>query len=503
MRLVLAFLLSAGAAPALAAEAPRPDPLAVLITQLSAPSDEKAASAASPSPDENGARLAKIQASLTVAAAGFEALRAPAHAAAAKDALADETDPALRPFLKNRDASLDAVYRTMAVVDYTWALRFPKPACAPSERRAALLKSGDGLFVDPDIGSLSPWMARLMGPASFGQAPEEALDQAASPTKLTPSAYEKLRVRASQLTETLSAGKAAGADRAAIYCERADDYEQLARSHRAESGPTLASRSTGNDDLAAAAGSVFLLAAPEGNDYVVLGAGFLVRTAHGPKLVTDASIVRGRRNIFAFSHPETEGALGRPYTVRVERAASGAGSAVASLGEESGAPALALADASPAADELVNGLGPLRLAGPWSVTQGLVTRVGSATFSSDAELSAEMAGSPVLNDRGEVAGLMIRRGNEVSALKVEKLRAFLDAGPAESSEEFLASGNSGSASLLTEARSVNDFPWSAPGGSVKWGGEGQAPGSSVAKGMSKLFGGVYAQFRPRAGSSSR
>jgi hypothetical protein len=335
-----------------------------------------------------------------------------------------------------------------------------------------------------------------MGPSSFGQAPEEALDQAAAPTKLTASSYEKLRVRASEITEALSAGKVSGAERAALYCERADDYEQLARSHRADSGPTLASRSTGDGDPAAAAGSVFLLAAPDGNDYVVLGAGFLVRTAAGPKLVTDASIARGRKKLFAFSHPATDGALGRPYAVRVERAASGAGAAVASLGEESGAPALALADASPSADELVNGLGPLRLAGPWSVTQGLVTRVGAATFSSDALLSAEMAGSPVLNDRGEIAGLMIRRGDEVSALMVEKLRAFLDGGPAESSKEFLASGNSGSASLLTEARPADEHPWSAPGGSVKWGSEGRAPGSSVAKGMSKLFGGIYASFTP-------
>ena len=486
----LALLLFATAVPARAADAPPPDPLVVLITQLSAPSDDKAAAASSAAPKENSARLALIQSGLTAAAAGFEALRAPSHAAAAKDALTGEVDPALRPFVKSRGASLDAVYRTLAVVDYTWALRFPKPACSPAERRGALLRSGDGLFVDPDVGSLSPWMARLMGPSSFGLAPAAALDQASAATKLTASAYEKIRVRASRITESLSSGQVADAERAGLYCERADAYEQLARDHRAESGPTLASRSDGDDNPAFAAGSVFLLAAPAGNDYEVLGAGFLVQTEHGSKFVTDASIVRGRKKIYAFSHPASDGALGRPIPVVIERSVGGAGPAVGRLDGENEAPALALADASPAAEELVLGLGPLRAAGPWTVTQGLVTGVAGATFQSDAVLSGEMAGSPVLNDRGEAAGLMIRRGEEAAALKVEKLRSFLDGKDPETLDaEFVAARNTGSAALLTTARPVDEYPWSAPGGRLKW-GAGQ-PGAS---GMQKLFGGIYMLF---------
>ncbi|HEX4049000.1 MAG TPA: hypothetical protein VH309_14240, partial [Elusimicrobiota bacterium] len=150
MRLALALLLALGAFPVRAAESSRPDPLAVLISELSAPLDDKASDAPSASPDENGGRLARIQASLTVAAAGFETFRAPSHAAAAKEALAAASDPALKPFLKGRDASLDTIYRTLAVVDYTWALRFPDPDCSPARRRSALLQSADGLFVDPD-----------------------------------------------------------------------------------------------------------------------------------------------------------------------------------------------------------------------------------------------------------------------------------------------------------------------------------------------------------------
>jgi hypothetical protein len=159
------------------------------------------------------------------------------------------------------------------------------------------------------------------------------------------------------------------------------------------------------------------------------------------------------------------------------------------LDGESDAPALTPAAASPAADELVTGLGPLRMAGPWTATQGLVTRVGAATFSSDAALSAEMAGSPVLNDRGEAAGLMIRRGAEISALKVEKLRAFLDGETVETPEaEFIASRNSGSASLLTTVRPVDAYPWSASGAALNW-GSGGSPLS-----MQKLFGGIFTLF---------
>lgn len=465
MRLVLSLLLLAASLPARAGDAPPPDPLAVLISQLSAPLDD-AASAAPGASAENSPRLAQIQASLTVAAAGYESLRSPVHAAAAKELLAAQMDPALKPFVKDRDASLDAVYRTLAVVDYTWALRFPGATCAATDRRRALLQSSDGLFVDPDVGTLSPWMARLLGPNSFGKAPEEALDRASEATTLTQVAYEKLRVQASKLTEELSGGQADPSKRAGLYCERAEIYEKLASAHR-KSGPTLASLSTGKDDIAAESRSVFLLATVKGNDYVVLGAGFLVRTANGVKFVTDASIARGHEKIYAFAHPASDGKLGDPIPVVIERISDGIGPAVGRIDCEGTAPALSLADASPAKDELVRGLGPLRLAGPWTETQGLVTETGSTTFQSDAALSAEMAGSPVLNDRGEVAGLMIRRGEDVTTLRAEKLRAFLDGKPADTSgAEFVASRNSGSASLLTTARPVDEYAWSAPGASA-------------------------------------
>ena len=465
MRLVLFLLLTAASFPARASDTTPPDPLAVLIAQMSAPLDDQA-SAAPGAPSENSARLARIQSSLIVAAAGYESLRSPVHAAAAQETLAAETDPALRPFVKDRDTSLDAVYRTLAVVDYTWALRFPGAACAAADRRRALLQSSDGLFVDPDVGTLSPWMARLLGPDSFGKSPEEALDRASAATTLTPAAYEKLRVRAGKLTEELSGDQADKSKRAGLYCERAGLYEQLARAHR-KTGPTLASLSTGKDEVAAESKSVFLLAAAKGNDYQVLGAGFLVRTGEGTKLVTDASIVRGHQKLYAFAHPASDGKLGEPIPVTIERTADGIRPAVGRLGRESAAPALSLADASPAKDELVRGLGPLRLAGPWTMTQGLVTGTGSVTFQSDAVLSAEMAGSPVLNDRGEVCGLIIRRGEDVTALRPEKLRAFLDGRPFEASDaEFIASRNSGSASLLTTARPVDEYAWSAPGASA-------------------------------------
>ncbi|HXT01338.1 MAG TPA: hypothetical protein VN915_11730 [Elusimicrobiota bacterium] len=489
MRLAVALLLLAGAVPAGAADAPR-DPLAILVELLSAPIDETAA-AAPGAPAENSENLARIQGGLIAAAEGYESLRTPAHAAAAQGALVKETDPALKPFFKNRDASLDAIYRTLAVVDYTWALRFPPAACAATERRRALLQAPDGLFVDPDVGDLSPWMARLLGPSSFGRSPEEALDQASQSLKLTSSAYEKLRVRATHLTEELAGGSTPGGDRGRLYCERADLYEQLARAHRVEHGPTLASLKTEGEETDAAA-SVFLVAAPNGNDYRALGAGFLVQTEKGPKFVTDATIARGHQKLYAFAHPASDGKLGDPIPVIIERITNGNGPAVGRLGRAIAAPALNLADKSPTPDELVRGLGPLRMAGPWTVTQGLVTGAGSSTFQSDAVLSAEMAGSPVLNDRGEAAALIIRRGEDVTALRVEKLRAFLERKPVELSDaEFIASRNSGSASLLTTARPVDEYAWSAPGASAIESGLPTSLG-----GVSWEGGGGVGGFRP-------
>ena len=525
MRLVLCLLLTLASLPARASNTPSSDPLAVLMTQLSAPLDDQASAAAGAS-SENSARLARIQASLTVAAAGYESLRSPVHAAAAKEILAREMDPAVRPFVKDRDASLNAVYRTLAVVDYTWALRFPGLTCAATDRRRALLQSGDGLFVDPDAGTLSPWMERLLGPNSFGYSPEEALDRASAAAPLTPAAYEKLRVRANQLTEELSGGQTDRSKRAEMYCERAELYEQLAGAHR-KTGPALASLSTGKDDVADESRAVFLLTVADGNNYVVLGAGFLVRTANGTKFVTDASIVRGHEKVYAFAHPASDGKLGEPMPVVIERISDGIGPAIGRLDRAIDAPALNLAEKSPTQDELVRGLGPLRIAGPWTVTQGLVIGAGSATFQSDAVLSVEMAGSPILNDRGEAAGLVIRRGEDVTALRVEKVRAFLDGKSVEPSDaEFIASRNSGSASLLTTARPVDTYAWSAPGasaiesglptnlGGVSWEGGsaerigndlgsalGDAAGKLMVYGMQKLFQGIYSLFHPQPGGT--
>jgi hypothetical protein len=112
-----------------------------------------------------------------------------------------------------------------------------------------------------------------------------------------------------------------------------------------------------------------------------------------------------------------------------------------------------------------------------------------------------MAGSPVLNEGGQAAGLVIRRDADATALRPEKLREFLDGGSgAVSDGEFIASRDGGSASLLTAARPVDEHPWSAPGRSsnpagLKW--DGGAPGETAASELQNLFPGSYALFRPK------
>ena len=246
MRLILAALLAFWTPLAQAAE-PSFDALSHLLHDYAGPVDEQAAGAAPEAdvPPEAGARLAKIQADLGLMAEGFEAFRHPSHARHALHDLPDHIIPELRPFFKDRDSTLETVYRTLAVTDYTWALRFPEPTCDPQTRRKILLSSKDGLFTDVKSGGLSPWLARLLGPSIAGRTAEEALDRASSNQALSPRDYELVRVKVAKITEALNSDKAIGKERAKLYCLRAEAYETLASAHQAvQGGLVQASRGT-------------------------------------------------------------------------------------------------------------------------------------------------------------------------------------------------------------------------------------------------------------------
>lgn len=431
VRLLLASLIAFWT-PHVKAGEPSFDALSHLLHAYAGPVDEKAAEA-SPEvevPPESGARLAKIQSDLSLLAEGFEAFRHPSHAQRALKDLPDHIIPELRPFFKDRDSTLDTVYRTLAVTDYTWALRFPEPTCDPRSRRKSILASKDGLFADPKSGDLSPWLSRLLGPSAGGSNAEEALDRASNKQGLTARDYELVRVKVAKITEALSAEKAIGTQRAKLYCLRAEAYETLASAHQAaQEGPIQAARGTVAADASdTEAASVLLLAVVVGpNRFRAVGAGVMVETPQGPRVLTDARLMPAEgedgpalRGIAR----SKDGTLDKPRVFFVEGADPTSGVMVGRLQDGEGIPALKIARDPAARRDLIRAVGHMGASGAWTVSQGLVTETGDGTFSSDAILGPDMLGSPLLNDAGEVVGLVVLSPGAGApvAVQVEHLR---------------------------------------------------------------------------------
>jgi hypothetical protein len=452
--LLLASSTRAGDAPSL------PDPLVALVSVYASPQDHEAADAPGAPPQERGERLARVQSDLTAAAVGLEVMRAPSHAEALKTLAERDADPQLRKFFKDRDATLDTIYRTLALVDYTWALRFPEPPCSPADKRKALLESRDGLFADPDVGSPSPWLAGLLGSVPFGRSSEEALDMASAESKLTARAYEQARVRVSAIGDELTS--AAGAERSKLYCERAGLYEELAKAHRSERVIEAGLSAVGVD----ASRSVLLLAARDGKNYRALGAGFLVKTAGGPRVLTDASLTRGQDALFAFTKPVEGQDLGQPLVLTVVRAAPDSGPALARMEGKTDAPALDLSKTAPVLGDLVRGIGHVDAAGAWTTTQGLVTQASAGTFRTDALVSEDQLGGPILNERDEVAGLVVRSGDWAAMIDSGRLAEFVTNGSYETDAAvpMNAVRNTGSAAILTAVRPLELRTLTTPGG---------------------------------------
>lgn len=373
------------------------DPLWYLLSTYVLAPDAKAVAGGGEGPaDAKG--LAALQADLLILSEGFEGFRDEGQIKGTLERLKPRMSPELAPFFKDRASSLDAIYRTLAVTDYTWARRFPEPPCEPDESRRKLLAGRDGLFQTAK-GEASPWLAALLGPQAEGKSAEQALDQASARAKLSGAEYEKLRARARKLTLALASDKAVGAARARLYCARAAAFSDLAASHREkDSGLLSAARAVGPRPEE----SVFVVVSKEKR-----AAATLIRTKSGALLVTDAAIVADtdHPSLFAFSEATTP----RVLTATVIRRQSELGVAVLSYSENLTMPSLGLAETIPAKDELVTALGHTMVSGLWTRTSGLVTKTGEMSFQTDAAISPELSGGPVLNEAGEVAGLLVLR----------------------------------------------------------------------------------------------
>ncbi len=517
MRLALALLL--GLSSSLRAET-TDDPLWTLFTSYAVTRDEKAANSTYEG-REDSKRLASLQADLQLLAGGFESFRDESQVKENLLKLEPRITPELRPFFQDRASTLNAIYRTLAVTDYTWAARFPAPPCSPAQARRKLLESRDGLFQNAQ-GASSPWLVSLLGPQAQGKSAEQALDQASAKTKLSAAEYEKRRSLIRKLTLALASDKAVGEARSKLYCMRASAYEDLAASQGpAASAPTLASRATPR-------------AAPESSVFVVVSgarraAATMIETKFGPVLVTDIAITVGDDHSRVYAEKSTE------LTATVARRDETLGLATLTLAEASPAPALPLATQAPAKDELVTALGHTEASGLWTKTSGLVTKSGPASFQTDAAVSADFSGGPVLNDAGEVAGLLVQRpadteeGRWPVAVPARKIALWLEGAQVPPGPPSEAIEDAGTAAVLSHthpnqlwnASYVSDPPMgnivcmkycdsgSSGGSSSSYSSNngsselGQALGQLAIVGISALFRGIGKLFQGRSDATAQ
>ncbi len=399
----------------------------------------------------NAKRLAALQADLLLLSEGFESFRDEAQVRESLARLESRMTPELRPYFRDRATSLDAIYRTLAVTDYTWAQRFPEPPCLPAEARRKLLDNRDGLF-QTQSGEASVWLSSLLGAQAKGKSAEQALDQASSKSRLTAADYEKRRAHVRKLTLALASDKAVGAARSKLYCSRAAAFEDLAAYHHAaEASATLASRP-------------LPVTVPEKSVFVVVlnsrrAAATLLKTKNGPVLVTDASIVQDGDHPQVFAYSEKSNPVELTATVIHRDAAFGL--AILTYAEDLTRPALVLAASAPVHHDLVSALGHTLVAGLWTKTTGLVTKTGPESFQTDAAVSVDFTGGPVLNGAGEVVGVLVSRpadteeGRWPVAIPASAISRWLDGVPTTVVPASESITDDGTAALISRARPVD------------------------------------------------
>ncbi len=399
-------------------------PVEHLLTRV-VPEDEAALSVPGP---EKGERLAKLQSDLSLVAEGLEGFSSEADAAPSLKRLRESVE-APEPF-KDRASALDAAYRALAVVDYTWAKRLPDAACSPEAARARLLKSG----------ALSSWIAALLGPEAAGGDAASKLDQASAAKTVSVREYALLRAKIHKTTEALGSDKAIGAQRAALYCLRAATYEALSSANLTSAGPVAASRATAAED----ASGVYVLARKTEAGLELLGAATAVEGA----LLTDARLVGGADLVVLRRGGKTV------IPVRVERRDP---SGLALLRSEETVIGYVLAENAPAKDDLIEAIGHPERTGAWTRTRGLVTSSDAQTFQTDAVIDVGMTGGAALTEDGRLAGVFVLRPSRSGAdafdwpvaVSAPALKSWLEGGQLTVASAPIEIAESGTASILT------------------------------------------------------
>lgn len=412
-------------------------PVEHLLTRV-VPQDEAALASQGP---EKGERLAKLQSDLALVAEGLEGFASEEDAHSSLKRLKNSVEVSAQGQFKDRNSALDAVYRALAIVDYTWAKRLPDAPCSANDARARLLTSD----------ALSSWIASLLGPNTATGSAASALDDASAKTASSVRDYALLRAKIHRMSETLAIDKASGAARASLYCKRAQAYEALSAGIRT-AGPIMASRSSGRDDR----DGVFVLARKTAAGIEVLGAATAVEgsVVTDSRLTVDEGLVILRRGQYGM------------IPARVERRDAG----LALLSVDVPVKGYELADNAPAKDDLIHAIAHLERTGAWTETSGLVTSVDANFFQTDAVADVGMVGGAALMVDGRLAGVFVLRRGRVRgqvlewpvAVSAPALRAWLKGGELTMSSVPAEIEEAGTTSILTASRSLAESL--APGG---------------------------------------
>jgi serine protease Do len=162
-----------------------------------------------------------------------EFFRSPGGDAILRRAFAQVTPPSELKFFSSRRRVLNTTYRSLAVIDYTYAIKRPKACPGGAKIRHNMLYAKDGLFVDPATGKFSPWLSRLTG-RKDGSIPQQASSEEAGAEEAAQSAgdgFEKSYQRALgahlKLSRQIDATKDPQ-EKAALMCRRARGERILA-----------------------------------------------------------------------------------------------------------------------------------------------------------------------------------------------------------------------------------------------------------------------------------
>jgi hypothetical protein len=394
--------------------APDPDPLTAVLKRFVAPVP------LSKTPEEG--RLSQSESDLSMLARGLEAFRHPSHYDRVRAILVPNMAEKTRPFFATRESALNALYRTLALIDYTRASNSGENPCEAAARRDSLLRDPDGLFAGKD-GTLSPWLASILGIEQAGEA-KAALEKASSTT----GSREKLRARVLALSNELEA--ATGVERQGKLCERAADYEALAALPAGQTGVSLAGLVSDSRNEA-----VLLLRAGG-----KIGAAVAVKTPSGTRLLTAAALVKEGDEVALFA------ADGSSAAARAERVDAAAGLALLT---SKAAPSVTALDesAAPEADAIAEAIGHPRAGGAWSRTRGLIGQANKDSFQTDALFDAGSLGGPVFSADGSWLGVAVAPPG--AAVTAAAARRWLDG---KEISPKLEPGDNGTGSFLTAAR---------------------------------------------------